>query len=78
MPGLFLDLALGRVPVLVQRLKIAKDTSNFFASDTQLLGIHEFPPWRLVEAGLGQEGSQNNNDQQTFSSFQSFNPEERI
>ena len=42
MPGLLSNLALGRIPVLVQRFEIAKDTSNFLASKTKFLGVHKF------------------------------------
>src|SRR5215471_2361453 len=42
MPGLFFDLALGRIAVLVQRLKISENAGNLFASRAKLLSIHKF------------------------------------
>src|SRR5919109_1303330 len=53
MPGLLLDLALGRIAVLVQRLKIAENTRNLFASNTKFLGIHNDLHPGSVKAGMG-------------------------
>jgi hypothetical protein len=41
-PGLLLDLAFGRIAVLVQRLEISENAGNLFASNAKFLGIHIF------------------------------------
>jgi len=51
-PELFPNLPLGRVAMLIQRLKIAENARDFFASKTQLLSVHEFHPGS-VAAGMG-------------------------
>ena len=53
MPGLFLDLALGRIAVLVQRLEISENTGNLFASNTKFLGFHRILHPGSVKAGMG-------------------------
>jgi hypothetical protein len=53
MPGLFLDLALGRIAVLVQRLEITENTGNLFTSNTKFLGIHGILHPGSVAAGMG-------------------------
>src|SRR5690242_17076437 len=55
-PGLFLDLALGRVAVLVQRLKIAENTGNLFTSNTKFLGIHKFSTPGVSRLGWARRG----------------------
>src|SRR6266704_5739909 len=56
MPGLLANLALGRIAMLVQRLKIAKHTGNFFATDTKLLSIHKILHPARVKAGWARRG----------------------
>jgi len=44
MPGLFANLSLRGIAMLVQRLEITENTGDFFPSDTQFLSFHESPP----------------------------------
>ena len=55
-PGLLSNLAHGRIPVLVQRFEIAKDTSNFFASNTKFLGVHKFSIPGVSRLGWARRG----------------------
>jgi hypothetical protein len=56
MPGLFSNLALGRIPMLVQRLEITENTGDFFPSNTQFLNFHGLHPGGASRLGWARRG----------------------